>query len=198
MMDAVLSTFLKPLIGILDAVRILLAVIVCILPIIFRYISKGKRAFSKLDELFIFMSSLPGGRFIFNRLLLWITSTYTETVRPTVTKLTPSGATVFVDNQVWMRNPFNSIHALALGNLAEMSTGLAVICATQHRKGVRAIPTRINLEYLKKARGRITATSKVALPSVSGPYDCVAELTNSQGEVVCKGTVTWQVSVKDS
>mmetsp|Transcript_4612 Transcript_4612/g.9091 ORF Transcript_4612/g.9091 Transcript_4612/m.9091 type:complete len:199 (-) Transcript_4612:208-804(-) len=198
MLDAVLSTVIKPLQGLADTIRIFLAVIVCILPIIYRYISSGKRSFAKLDELFNFLSTLPGGRFLFNRLLLWLSTTYTETCRPTVTKISTTEASAYIDDNVWMRNPFSSIHAVALANLAELTTGLAVICATNHRKGVRAIPNRIDMEYLKKARGRITGTTKINLPTQSGPYQCVAELSNSKGEVVCRGTVTWQVSVKDS
>ena len=67
-----------------------------------------------------------------------------------------------------------------------------------HRdQGVRAIPNRIDMEYLKKARGRITATCTIDLPRKNGPYNGVAELRDAKGELVSRGTVTWVVSVKE-
>jgi|SaaInl85LU_5_DNA_1037374.scaffolds.fasta_scaffold173095_1 hypothetical protein len=53
------------------------------------------------------------------------------------------------------------------------------------------------MEYLKKARGRITATTTIDLPRKNGPYNAVAELRDSKGELVSRGTVTWVVSVKE-
>lgn len=63
----------------------------------------------------------------------------------------------------WLRNPFKSIHAIALANLGEFSSALVMMSLMQHVKGIKAIPVKLQVEYLMKARGKIRAECSVAL-----------------------------------
>eukprot|EP01036_Dinobryon_divergens_P023318 gene23318-31649_t len=63
--------------------------------------------------------------------------------------------------QRWaLENPFNSVHAVALANLGEQASGIMVLTALQY-SSYRAIVTKIEIEYLKKAKGELTAVSEL-------------------------------------
>ena len=96
-----------------------------------------------------------------------------------------------------MRNHLRSIHAVALVNLGEIATGLAVLSTTS--PDMRGILLNIHTEYVKKARGRLTAIAEFNMPEVSGddtPYAVEAELRDPSGEVVTRVRATWLVSYR--
>jgi acyl-coenzyme A thioesterase PaaI-like protein len=94
-----------------------------------------------------------------------------------------------------IRNHLDSIHAIALANIGELTSGLAMSAALP--PDVRGIVTAIRTEYQKKARGRLVAESRCAVPSVSGnvEHDVVAEVRDEAGDVVARTTVTWRLGV---
>lgn len=148
--------------------------------------SPGRR----LRALWERLSPLPGGRWAFAR-LLGVMVPYTGSIRSLVLELRPGFARVRLRERRALRNHLNSVHAIALANLAEVSTGLAVLTALPD--GVRGILTGLSITYEKKARGRITAEAACELPAFRGEVEreFVAVLTDDTGEVVARATARW-------
>jgi hypothetical protein len=62
--------------------------------------------------------------------------------------------------------------------------------------GVRGIVTGLSIEYLKKARGTLTAEARVAIPSVTEmvEHEVVATISDDAGAVVARATVRWRLA----
>jgi acyl-coenzyme A thioesterase PaaI-like protein len=96
-----------------------------------------------------------------------------------------------------VRNHLNCVHAIALANLGELTSGLAVVSSLQPNQ--RGIVTKFSVEYLKKARGLLTCTSDVRsldLSSFQGEKATTVDITNAAGEVVARATAVWLISAK--
>jgi acyl-coenzyme A thioesterase PaaI-like protein len=140
------------------------------------------------------LAPLPGGAWIFGRLVGRV-APYSGSISPRVVALEPGMARIEIRDRRRLRNHLRSIHALALANLGELASGLAMIMALP--PDARGIPIRLEIDYLKKARGRIVAEGHAAPPSaVPAPTDAIAtaRLTDEAGDPVARLTVTWRLS----
>lgn len=139
------------------------------------------------------LAERPGGRWLFARLLGWFVP-YTGSIGARVESLEPGNVTVSLRDRRAVRNHLGSVHAIALANLAEVTSGLAMLSAID--PGVRGIPTSIRIDFTKKARGRLIATSHVTPPTVSEPInaDVTAHIADAGGETVATAVVTWRLS----
>lgn len=143
------------------------------------------------------LSRLPGGRRIFDRVLGWMVP-YSGSIRPRTHAMEPGRAVVSIRERRRLRNHFRSIHALALANLGELASGLAMTLALP--PDTRGIPVRIEIDYHKKARGTITADGRADPPGVAGEAtdaDATARLTDEAGDVVADVVVRWRLSPRD-
>lgn len=138
------------------------------------------------------LSALPGGRWLFSKLLGWMVP-YSGSVSPRVLVLEPGHVRVRIVERRALRQHLGSVHAIALMNVAEMASGLAMLGALPD--GMRGIVTKIVIEYFKKARGALVAESRCSVaPDVApGEYDFVSEVTDAAGDLVAKATVTWKL-----
>ena len=95
-----------------------------------------------------------------------------------------------------VRQHLGSVHAVALVNLGEVTSGLAMLMALP--PGVRGIVTRLSAEYFRKARGTLTAEARVTVPEVSGPTEHAIEarIADSTGTEVCQVQAVWRLEVR--
>lgn len=137
------------------------------------------------------LSGLPGGIWFFSRAVGFLIP-YTGSIRPRVEEARPGFARVSMPDRRAVRNHLHSLHAVALVNLGEFTTGIATHFAMADDD--RAILTNISAEYLRKARGRITATATLEQNApLYGPIVVKATLFNEDNAVVAVVEATWLV-----
>lgn len=138
---------------------------------------------------------VPGGRTLFSR-ALGVAVPYTGSIKPLIRSLEPGYAKVSMRDQRSVRNHLKSVHAVALMNLAEVTSGLALLVATP--KNYHGIITGFEMKYLKKGRGTLTAECHCEIPKFEGKIEHDVDVTifNEKREVVARGIAHWLLSPK--
>jgi acyl-coenzyme A thioesterase PaaI-like protein len=138
------------------------------------------------------LSALPAGRRLFSHLLGYYVP-YTGTLGATVELLEPGRCVVVLRERRKLRNHLDSVHAMALANLGEMATGLALMNSLPDK--ARGILRRYHIEYLKKARGQLRADCRCEIPA--DPQERVlevcCEIHDSAGVLVSVVTAHWLI-----
>lgn len=145
-----------------------------------------------IRELWHRCAPLPAGRWLFSRLLGRMVP-YTGSIRPDVRELRDGGAVIALHDRRAVRNHLRSLHALALANLAEVTTGLPLAYGVQ--PGGRAILVSLTVDFVRKARGTVTASSSFTPPDPSreGEIEIPVEIRDAAGDVVTRARARWRV-----
>ena len=144
------------------------------------------------------LNSLPAGSLLFSRFLGWY-APYSGTIGSRVEELRPGFAKVSMRDRRSVRNHLNSIHAIALMNLGEITTGLAVLTALPFE--MRGIVLGLQADYLKKSRGTLTATASFEMPAqIDDDTSCevTTDIIDGSSDVVAVVRATWLLGYRQS
>ena len=154
----------------------------------FAAINSGENAAGRLRQAWNTLSKVPLGRVAFSRMIGRL-APYTGTIGATVTELETGRSTVVLEDRPHVRNHLQCIHAVALVNLAEVAGNTAL--AYSMPSDARFIVAGISIDYVKKARGRITAEG--VCPHIPdnrrAEYLVQVTMRDASGDVVATSTL---------
>ncbi|MCB9554531.1 MAG: DUF4442 domain-containing protein [Deltaproteobacteria bacterium] len=141
------------------------------------------------------LSRLPAGKLAFSRLVGRL-APYTGSIGAHVLELSAGYARVELRDRKAVRNHLRSVHAIALANLAEVCSGLALMYSVDDH--TRGILKGLSIEYLKKARGTLHAVARFDPPAAgsAGDFEVEALLSNADGTVVARARAHWLLGPK--
>ncbi len=148
-----------------------------------------------LRELYDSLRQVPGGPRLFEAFSkLYVPHTWTMGFY--VEKLDDRQIRVSMPDRRTHRNHLSSLHAIALAHLAEFTSGLLLLYAVEPM-GYRTILKSFSIEYLAKARGRITGRAELKLPKGKSldkkDVAIDVELVDRDGVVVARAKPVWRV-----
>lgn len=138
------------------------------------------------------LSTKPMGKWLFSRMVGYMTP-YSGTIGAKVEQLEPGHGVITLRDRRKVRNHLQSVHAMALINLAELVTGLTLMNSL--KDNTRGILTAIQMQYHKKARGLLTAECICEIPEDNSEKEITisGEIKNEAGEVVASASANWLI-----
>ena len=100
------------------------------------------------------LAQFPLGKKIFSKIVCVITP-YFSSIKPLITELDHGYCSVSMRKRRAVTNHINTVHAIAMCNMAELSGGL--LTEVSLPKGTRWLPSGMSVQYLKKAKTDLTA-----------------------------------------
>eukprot|EP01031_Cornospumella_fuschlensis_P028636 gene28636-34572_t len=152
----------------------------------------------KVLDIYNALEPYPMGKWIFS-LLFCLAAPYFFSISPQVNEMKPGYSSVTLRQRWLIQNHIGTVHAIAVCNLIEMALGLVVEATVPD--SLRWLPMGMDVKYLKKASGVLTASATLPpsafdLPSYPAEVGVPVEVHNSEGILVSKAEVKIWVSVR--
>lgn len=151
------------------------------------YLLYLKYSTTRLHEMHKALKNKIAGNLVYST-LIGLAAPYSASVRPTVNYFDNTKITCSIQESRSLKNPFNSIHALALANLGELTSGLLMMDYLKDTKQ-RGIVTNISADYSTKARGVIKACCDIDALDKDGVI--TSKLYDEKNTLVCTVRCTW-------
>ncbi len=104
------------------------------------------------------LNGLPAGKWLFSKILC-LKSPYFQSIAPKVIRLEPGFSEWTLRKRRKVTNHIGSVHALAMGNLAEMCAGTCIEATLPLH--LRWIPKRTTVDYLAKATTNLRGVCQI-------------------------------------
>lgn len=142
----------------------------------------------------------PLGKRIFSTIVS-LKAPYFRTIRPAVVSLAPGRGVARIRDRWGVHNHIGTVHAIACCNLAELVAGTTIDYSLPETH--RWIPKGMNVAYLKKAKGTLTAVGTIdGLDTLEAgeSRDVIVsvDVTDPNGVVVVHADITMWVTPRRS
>ncbi len=142
-----------------------------------------------------FLQRLPLGKKVFSFAIRFV-NPYSGSLGAEVAEISQNGVRLLLKQRHRNRNHLDSIHAVALVNLGELCSGLAVLSHLGHK--YRGIVTHIEADFLHKARGVLIAE---CFDDFSDLGSCEAttvrtDIYDARRRLVAQVHVQWKIGVR--
>lgn len=135
----------------------------------------------------------PLGKWLFTRLICW-KAPYFATIKPCFLEMRPGYSRVSMPKRRAVHNHIQTVHAIALCNLAELGAGTMMEASLS--SNMRWLPKGMTVEYLKKAETDVEAIC-IAADIADGPARSSVvkvDLKDKNGNLVARADITMWVS----
>lgn len=138
------------------------------------------------------LNGLLGGKWLFSKILC-LKSPYFKSIDPRVVQLEPGFSEWTLRKRQKVTNHIGTVHALAMGNLAEMCAGTCIEATLPSH--LRWIPKRTTVDYLAKATTDLRGVCRLDLGQLQ-PGDNVVSVNvfDKNGTEVFHADITMYVS----
>jgi len=147
---------------------------------------------NKILKIYRQLTRLPGGSWLFSRVLT-LRAPYFATIHPQIQELHTGRSRVTIKDRRSIRNHLGSVNAGALCTLGELTGGLAVDASIP--PDLRWIPKKMEVAYLKKAKGILTSTCNVDPETlIPGDVDVEVEIADASADTVLHAEINFYIS----
>ncbi|MGF1728753.1 hotdog fold domain-containing protein [Photobacterium kasasachensis] len=138
------------------------------------------------------LSGLPFGRQLFTFIVCRV-APYFSSIKPQIRELKPGYAEVTIKKRRKVTNHINTVHAIAMCNMAELAGGMMTDVSVPTTS--RWLPVGMTVEYLKKATTDLTAvaTGDGIEWETGGDKIVPVEVTDTEGNLVFRAEITMNV-----
>ncbi|MFM7294182.1 MAG: hotdog fold domain-containing protein [Burkholderiales bacterium] len=143
------------------------------------------------------LATKPLGKWFFSRIICW-KAPYFATIKPRFEELRPGFSSVSMPNRRAVHNHLQTVHAIALCNLAEIGAGTMMEASLS--ENMRWLPKGMNVKYLKKAETDVVASCTAPDTADGESRESVVhvDIKDIHGTTVCHAEVIMWVSPKKS